>query len=153
MALVSVPLTCFFSTVVLALQPVPVVLLLAETARKVVSYSFAKPAREMLFTQLSSDVKYKSKLVLDTVVQRGGDALGAALFSLLGAIFLVCHIPLAHSIQSSPISTLTSVPKTQALHERGRIPNNVFLWSQCPVQCFQGTPASICCRALCCVPI
>jgi ATP:ADP antiporter, AAA family len=84
MALVSVPLTCFLSTVILALQPVPVVLLLAETARKVVSYSFAKPAREMLFTQLSSDVKYKSKLVLDTVVQRGGDALGAALFSLLG---------------------------------------------------------------------
>ena len=86
MALVSVPLTCFFSTVVLAMQPVPVVLLLAETARKVVAYSFAKPAREMLFTQLSSDVKYKSKLVLDTVVQRGGDALGAALFSLLGTM-------------------------------------------------------------------
>jgi hypothetical protein len=84
-ALVSVPLTCSVSTAVLALHPVPVVLLLAETARKVVSYSFAKPAREMLFTQLSEDVKYKSKLVLDTVVQRGGDALGAALFSVLGA--------------------------------------------------------------------
>ena len=60
-------------------------LMLVETLRKVTMYSFAKPARELLFTQLSSDVKYKAKLVLDTVVQRSGDAIGAAIFSMLGA--------------------------------------------------------------------
>eukprot|EP00892_Ulva_mutabilis_P011296 jgi/Ulvmu1/8539/UM044_0073.1 len=84
-ALVSVPLTCAMATAVLALRPEPVVLLLAEAARKVVSYSFAKPAREMLFTQVSAEAKYKSKLMLDTVVQRCGDTLGAAAFSTLEA--------------------------------------------------------------------
>jgi hypothetical protein len=79
-----VPLTCFVLTLLLARSPVPAVLLLTETARKVVSYSFAKPAREMIFTQVPPEVKYKSKLVLDTVVQRAGDTLGAALFSCLG---------------------------------------------------------------------
>lgn len=86
-ALVSVPLTCAAATAVLAVQPLPAVLLLAEAARKVISYSFAKPAREMLFTQVSADAKYKSKLMLDTVVQRCGDTLGAAAFSTLGALF------------------------------------------------------------------
>ena len=63
-------------------------ILITETLRKLAVYSFAKPARELLFTQMSSDVKYKAKLVLDTVVQRSGDAAGAAVFAMLGAELL-----------------------------------------------------------------
>lgn len=84
-ALVSVPLVCTCSTAALAVRATPAMLLLAETLRKVTAYSLAKPARELLFTKVSMDARYKAKLVLDTVVQRCGDALGAAVFSLLGA--------------------------------------------------------------------
>lgn len=45
--------------------------------RRVVHYSFERPAREVLFTVVSREEKYKAKSFLDTLVYRGGDALGA----------------------------------------------------------------------------
>jgi AAA family ATP:ADP antiporter len=38
----------------------------------------------VLFTVVSRDEKYSAKLVIDTVVQRLGDALAAAAFQILG---------------------------------------------------------------------
>ena len=90
-ALASVPAICVFTTLGLAASPTPAMLLVTETLRKVAVYSFAKPARELLFTRVSKDVKYKAKLVLDTVVQRSGDAAGAAIFTVLGT-----HMPRLH---------------------------------------------------------
>jgi hypothetical protein len=39
---------------------------------------------QVLFTVVSRDEKYSAKLVIDTVVQRLGDALAAAAFQILG---------------------------------------------------------------------
>jgi ATP/ADP translocase len=39
---------------------------------------------QVLFTVVSRDEKYSAKLVIDTVVQRLGDALAAAAFQVLG---------------------------------------------------------------------
>ena len=50
---------------------------------QVVAYALARPAREVLFTVVSRDEKYRAKLVLDTAVQRFGDALAAGLFHSL----------------------------------------------------------------------
>ncbi len=50
---------------------------------QVVAYALARPAREVLFTVVSRDEKYRAKLVLDTAVQRFGDALAAGLFHTL----------------------------------------------------------------------
>jgi ATP:ADP antiporter, AAA family len=85
-ALSIVPLVCACLTALLAAYASPASFVFAETLRKVVSYSFAKPARELLFTKVPDDAKYKAKLILDTVVQRLGDALGAAIFSMLGKL-------------------------------------------------------------------
>ena len=52
-------------------------------AAQVVAYALARPAREVLFTVVSRDEKYRAKLVLDTAVQRFGDALAAGLFHYL----------------------------------------------------------------------
>jgi ATP/ADP translocase len=73
------------STLCLATGPTPAGVLLTETLRKVTSYGLAKPARELLFAHVSAEAKYKSKLVLDVVVQRMGDTMGAATFAFLGA--------------------------------------------------------------------
>jgi len=43
----------------------------AEVARKIVSYSLARPARESLFTVVSRREKYAAKIFMDTVVQVG----------------------------------------------------------------------------------
>ena len=42
--------------------------------RRVGEYAIAKPAREVLFTVVSREEKYKAKNVIDTAVSRGGDA-------------------------------------------------------------------------------
>lgn len=47
------------------------------TLRRAGNFSFARPARETLFTVVSREDKYKSKNFIDTVVYRVGDQIGA----------------------------------------------------------------------------
>jgi AAA family ATP:ADP antiporter len=42
--------------------------------RRVSEYALAKPAREVLFTVVSREEKYKAKNFIDTAISRGGDA-------------------------------------------------------------------------------
>ena len=51
----------------------PVLLLAAQVVRRVSEYGIARPSREMLFTIVDQESKYKAKSVIDTVVYRGGD--------------------------------------------------------------------------------
>lgn len=51
----------------------PVLLLAAQVVRRVSEYGVARPSREMLFTVVDQESKYKAKSVIDTVVYRGGD--------------------------------------------------------------------------------
>jgi AAA family ATP:ADP antiporter len=47
-----------------------------QVMRRGVHYAIDRPAREVLFTPLSPDAKYKSKAFIDTFVYRAGDMLG-----------------------------------------------------------------------------
>ena len=68
-----------------ASQPRPSSVAAAELARKAAGYALARPAREVLFTALSRRERYGAKPIVDTVVQRAGDALAAGAFALLDA--------------------------------------------------------------------
>ena len=57
--------------------------------RRIGEYTLVKPGREMLFTKLSSEEKYKAKLFLDAVVYRAGDSIAASIEGLLASISLV----------------------------------------------------------------
>ena len=48
-----------------------------QTIRRAAHFAIERPAREVLFTVVSREERYKSKAFIDTVVYRGGDALGA----------------------------------------------------------------------------
>jgi AAA family ATP:ADP antiporter len=64
------------------------VLIVFGTIRRAGEYALSKPAREVLFTVVSREQKYKVKNFIDTVVVRGGDAVSGWLFEglrLLGA--------------------------------------------------------------------
>jgi AAA family ATP:ADP antiporter len=61
----------------LALAPVLAVLVASQTARRAAGYALERPAREVLFTVVTREEKYKAKSFIDTVVYRGGDALSA----------------------------------------------------------------------------
>jgi AAA family ATP:ADP antiporter len=61
-------------------SPVLMVLASMQVSRRVAEYAVAKPTREMLFTVVDQESKYKAKNVIDTVVYRFGD-VSAAWFS------------------------------------------------------------------------
>jgi AAA family ATP:ADP antiporter len=58
-------------------SPVLMVLGGIQVVRRVAEYAIAKPTREMLFTVVDQESKYKAKNVIDTVIYRGGDVTSA----------------------------------------------------------------------------
>ena len=52
-------------------------------ARRVGEYAFVRPGREMLFSRVDTETKYKAKNAIDVPVYRGGDALVAQVDSAL----------------------------------------------------------------------
>ena len=66
-----------------AVLPLVGVMAVFEVARRTMQFAFDKPAREVLFTPLGIEEKYKSKAFIDTAVLRFGDLVGAAVNDLL----------------------------------------------------------------------
>lgn len=75
--LVGVPLVMAFGFLWLALAPVFAVFVVVMVVRRAGEYAFVRPGREMLYTVVPAEDKYKAKNFIDTVVYRGGDALSA----------------------------------------------------------------------------
>ncbi|CAG8863499.1 hypothetical protein PS627_00437 [Pseudomonas fluorescens] len=73
--LVAVPLVMAAGFLWLALAPVFAVFVVVMVVRRAGEYALVRPGREMLFTVLPAEEKYKAKNFIDTVVYRGGDAL------------------------------------------------------------------------------
>lgn len=73
--LVAVPLAVAAGFLCLALSPVFAVFAVVMVVRRAGEYALVRPGREMLFTAVSSEEKYKAKSFIDTVVYRGGDAV------------------------------------------------------------------------------
>jgi AAA family ATP:ADP antiporter len=69
-------------------SPGLMVMLAAQVLRRVSEYALAKPGREMLFTAVDQESKYKSKSVIDTAVTRLGDVSSAWITSGLIAVGL-----------------------------------------------------------------
>jgi ATP:ADP antiporter, AAA family len=72
----------------IGLAPVLAVLVGFQILRRAADYAVARPAREMLFTVLPREAKYKSKNVIDTAVFRGGDAASGWIYAALKAMGL-----------------------------------------------------------------
>ncbi|KAK6228729.1 hypothetical protein SCA6_001069 [Theobroma cacao] len=85
-ALCCTPFVAFSNLVAVAIWPTWKVVALSETLRKVVNYVVTKPGRELLFTVVSEDEKYKAKICIDVIVQRLGDATAAGIYQLLFSI-------------------------------------------------------------------
>ena len=85
-ALVSLPLAMAAGALLLGITPTLAVLVVFEVVRRAGNYALVKPARETLFTLVDRNVRYKAKNFIDTFVYRGGDAVGALVFKLLGVL-------------------------------------------------------------------
>jgi ATP:ADP antiporter, AAA family len=73
-ALVFLPAASIVGFAVIGLLPVLFAFIVFTIVRRVGEYAIAKPAREVLFTVVGREEKYKAKNFIDTAVSRGGDA-------------------------------------------------------------------------------
>jgi ATP:ADP antiporter, AAA family len=87
-ALAGVPALVAAGFVILAVLPTLAVLIAFQVLRRAAEYAVARPAREILFTVVSRESKYKAKNFIDTVIYRGGDAASGWLFAGLAALGL-----------------------------------------------------------------
>ncbi|HEY7675066.1 MAG TPA: MFS transporter [Burkholderiales bacterium] len=72
----------------IGVAPVLAVLVVFQIVRRAADYAIARPAREMLFTVVGREQKYKSKNFIDTVVFRGGDAASGWIYAALKSLGL-----------------------------------------------------------------
>ena len=61
----------------LGFLPTMGVFVVFQTLRRVANFALLRPAREVLFTVLSREDKYKAKSFPDTFIYRAGDQIGA----------------------------------------------------------------------------
>jgi len=80
-ALVLLPVTAIAGFLLIGFFPTLAVLVAFQVLRRAGEYAIARPAREILFTVLTREEKYKSKNFIDTAVFRGGDAVSGWLFA------------------------------------------------------------------------
>ncbi len=82
-ALALMPVFMAVCLLVLAFAPILIMVLALQVARRGGNYGLTRPAREMLYTKVSREDRFKTKPVVDIVVYRGGDAVSGSLFAVL----------------------------------------------------------------------
>lgn len=75
--LALIPVLMVGGWLVVAVIPLLAVLIGLQIARRAGNYAITRPGREMLFTLVDSEARYKAKPVIDIVVYRGGDMITA----------------------------------------------------------------------------
>ena len=74
-ALIVLPIASAIGFGAIGVMPFLTIYIFFTIVRRVGEYALAKPAREVLFTVVSREEKYKAKNFIDTAVSRGGDAM------------------------------------------------------------------------------
>lgn len=82
-ALIILPAVYAVSFVLLGSVSSLAVLGIVDVMTRIGAYGFAVPAREVLFTVVNREAKYKSKNFIDTVVFRGADSVASAGYAQL----------------------------------------------------------------------
>ena len=85
-SLVLNPILTAISFVLLALSPTLLMLQATQAMRRIIQYGVARPSREICFTVVEQENRYKTKNIIDVVVYRFGDLSSAWMQSGLRAI-------------------------------------------------------------------
>jgi AAA family ATP:ADP antiporter len=81
--LLFMPVLSLFGFAAMGFAPVLAVLAAFQVARRASTFAFMRPAREVLFTVLKREDKYKAKSFIDTFGYRCGDQFGAWSYAAL----------------------------------------------------------------------
>ena len=86
LTLMVLPLLTMFGFGTLALMPAISTLVIFQVLRRSSDYSIARPTREVLYTVVPREDRYKAKNFIDTVVYRAGDQIGAWTYALVAMV-------------------------------------------------------------------
>ncbi|OOF42081.1 MFS transporter [Rodentibacter rarus] len=86
--LALLPLLSAGSFALLATYPSVMVFVFVQVLRRVSNFAFTRPSREVLFTRLNREDRYKAKSVIDTLIYRSGDQIGSWGYAGLTALGL-----------------------------------------------------------------
>jgi len=76
-----VPVMICIGLLVLAVSPFLGAVIALQVIRRAGNYAVTRPARDMVFTRVDRETRFKAKTVIDIVAYRGGDMLMAWLFT------------------------------------------------------------------------
>ncbi|MCE9596190.1 MAG: MFS transporter [Planctomycetes bacterium] len=85
-ALVALPAVAVIGFSVLSISPTFAVLACVQVALRGTNYGLASPARDVLYTPLSREVKYRVKGLIETFVWRVGDLIGIWMKPMVGGV-------------------------------------------------------------------
>ena len=88
LTLAMIPLAMTLGFLSLGLYPTLAILVVVQVMYRAGRYGLTKPAREMLWTVLNREDKYKAKPFLDAAVYRGGDLVSGWIYTGLAAVGL-----------------------------------------------------------------
>ena len=87
-ALAIIPIAVAVGFVAIGLWPTLWTLVVVQVIYRAGRYGLTKPAREVLFTVVSREEKYKSKAFIDAAVYRGGDLVSGWIYAGAAAVGL-----------------------------------------------------------------
>jgi len=102
-ALCLLPFVFAAGFAVLAAAPMLGVVIAFQALQRTANFAISNPAREVLFTVVAREEKYKAKNVIDVVAVRGADAAGGWLFAALRGLGLELR---AISLVAIPIAAV-----------------------------------------------
>jgi AAA family ATP:ADP antiporter len=85
-ALALLPFVFAAGFAALAAAPVLAAVIAFQALQRTANFAISNPAREVLFTVVARDEKYKAKNVIDIVAVRGADAAGGWFFTALRSL-------------------------------------------------------------------
>ncbi|MCP4046910.1 MAG: MFS transporter, partial [Gammaproteobacteria bacterium] len=106
LTLAIIPVLMAMGFVALGLYPTLAALVVVQVIYRAGRYGLTKPAREILWTVLGREAKYKSKPFLDAAVYRGGDLVSGWIYTGLTALGLSIG---AIALTAAPVAGLWAV--------------------------------------------
>ncbi|WNG25298.1 MFS transporter [Cystobacter fuscus] len=126
-ALAVAPLITALGFAGLALLPGMGMLISFKALRNASHYALERPGREILFTGVDRETKYKSKGFIDTVVYRGSDTVSSWLYRGLDVLGLG---PTGLALSAVPVACLwLTVSVWLARYSRAHLPPAEPVWS------------------------
>jgi AAA family ATP:ADP antiporter len=98
-AAAALPAVYLLGFAALAAAPALIVVVVVQVAQRWMNFAIANPARQVFFTVVAREEKYKAKNLIDVVIYRGSDALYGWVFDTLQVIGLklaaiaLCALP------------------------------------------------------------